>query len=334
MKAAIFTLTEGAKAQGRRLKEHLSQADLYCFPKAQESFADTVKKCFNQYDLLVFVMATGIVVRIIAPYLNHKSVDPAVIVMDEAGKNIISLLSGHMGGANDWTLRLAELMNGNPVITTASDIKGIKAVDTFAMENNLVFTDWTLAKEITAHLVNGGGISVYGGQSLTNPPQYYPVDTVEGLRQYSYGLWVSDQEELDLDGRTLQLFPKRLVVGIGCRRNTPGEQIRLEIEGALRFLGKSIHCIKKLATVDVKQDEAGIIETAKLLRVPLEIISRPDIKKVEYRFESSEFVKKAIGVGSVSEPCAFIGSGGGKILLNKKKGKGITLSVAEITLEV
>ncbi|GAB6086051.1 cobalt-precorrin 5A hydrolase [Alkaliphilus crotonatoxidans] len=335
MKIAIFTLTKGGREQAQRLKKYLPQAAVYSFPKAGESLGATVAQCFQEYRLLIFIMATGIVVRTIAPLLKHKSIDPAIIVMDEAGRNIISLLSGHIGGANYWALKLAELINANPVITTASDIKGVKAVDTFAMEHDLVFVDWSLAKEITAYLVNGGKIGLYWvNRSFQFPDQYVALNSIEEFGQYPYGLMVTDQENLALERGILQLFPKSLVVGVGCRKNTVADQILYDIKTALKGLGKSICSIQKLVTVDVKQHEPGLIRAAEALGVPLEIISREAIRKVEYLFESSEFVKRTIGVGSVSGPCAFIGSNGGEMLLTKMKGKGTTLSVAERTLEV
>lgn len=335
MKVAIFTLTKGGKEQGLKLKKHLPWADLFQGPYNEESFGSVVRKSFSQYDLLIFIMATGIVVRLIGPLLQHKSKDPGVLVMDERGRNIISLLSGHMGGANEWTMKLAKMIKANPVITTASDTNGIKAVDTFAMENSLSLTNWTLAKEISAYLVNGGEIPIYTKDYTMNLPEHYKqVKDIQELKDYPYGIIISDQLQPNLAATLLQLFPRNLVIGIGCRKDTPVNQILDVIQTGLMQLEKPIACIHKLVTVDVKEEEEGLIQAAKVLRVPLEIIPRDEIIKVEHLFQASEFVKKTIGVSSVSEPCAMIGSKGGEMLLRKEKSKGITLSVAKIDLEV
>lgn len=332
MRAAIFTVTKGGREQGLRVQEVLGEAELYSFPDFQGSLATVVSQCFETHSLLIFIMATGIVVRTIAPLLKHKSVDPAVLVMDEGGKHVISLLSGHLGGANGWTLYLAEKLGADPVITTASDIQGIKGVDTFAMEQGLNFADWKLAKEITAHLVNGGQVKLVAVEyPCTLPLAYQKVASIAALDPDDYALIISPGADLALGPKQMQLFPQDLVLGMGCRRDTPVEPIMDTIEAGLKLLNRSPYCVKKLVTVDVKKDERGLQEAAKALRVPLEIVSREAIQQVQHRFQASDFVQAAIGVTSVSGPCAYLGSGGGKILLDKFKGKGTTLSIAQIT---
>ncbi|SCX80087.1 cobalt-precorrin 5A hydrolase [Alkaliphilus peptidifermentans] len=347
MKTAIFTLTKGGKAQGLRLKEFIPDAKIYVKPQLKypedetlpliEPIASIVEKNFNENDLLIFIMATGIVVRLIAPFLKHKAKDPALLVMDEAGKNLISLLAGHTGGANEWTLKLADLIKANPVITTASDTLGIEAVDTFCKNNHLNLSNWSLAKEITAYLINGGAIPVYIESADINPTlphNYYRVKDKKELKEKPFGLFIGNNPTLELPNNILQLFPKNLVIGIGCRRGIAKELLMKELIISLEEINKFIYSIVKIATVDVKKDEKALQEVASELKVPIEIIHRDKLREVENLFQTSEFVQRTIGVGSVAEPCAYLGSNGGKMLLKKRKNNGITISIAEMNMEV
>ncbi len=341
MKMVILTLTKGGKQQGLRIKSFFPESELYSMPQfceeemkalpIKQPLKDLVKEKFNDVDLMIFIMATGIAVRMIAPLLQHKGKDPAILVMDEGGRNIISLLSGHIGGANQWTLKLASLLNSNPVITTASDVKGVLSVDMFAQRNNCKLLDWEKAKKVTAHLVNGREVPIYTSVPLKEVlTQYYLVEEQEELLKYDYGIIISNEDIILSEANILQIYPQNLVVGVGCRKDTPQEIILEEIKFAFKELKLSINSIKKLVTVDIKKDEKGIYEVANFLDVPVEIIHREEIKTVEDYFETSHFVKETIGVGSVSCPCAFLGSNRGKILLEKWRGRGVTVSVAEM----
>ncbi|WP_204401216.1 cobalt-precorrin 5A hydrolase [Alkaliphilus hydrothermalis] len=352
MRYSIFALTMGATELGLRLKQHLPEAILYSKP----AFAQITKQAgqttgiipievplkelvqdeFKASDLMIFIMATGIVVRMIAPHLQHKGKDPGILVMDEDGRNIISLLSGHLGGANEWTRRLATLLEANPVITTASDVRGLLSVDLFAEENNCGFEDWEGAKKVTAHLINGGTVGVFSEVTLKTLPQgYEQVSRRNELMEYAFGIVVAhertnNQKDINI---IVQLFPKNIVVGIGCRRDTPTDVILEEIQHTFQDQNLSTSSIVKFVTVDVKQDEVGLQEVAQSFKVPLEVIQRQRIKEVEEQFETSVFVRKTIGVGAVSGPCAYLGSNRGRLILEKRKNRGITLSIAEMVIE-
>jgi len=128
----------------------------------------------------------------------------------------------------------------------------------------------------------------------------------------------------------MRLYPKNIIVGIGCRRGTPKEEIEKALDEVMRKHNLAYESIKKISTVDIKADEIGIVELAQSLNRELIIISREDIKKVEDRFLGSEFVKKQIGVSCVSEPCALLASNGdGKFLEQKYVQSGITISIYE-----
>ncbi|WP_026477242.1 cobalt-precorrin 5A hydrolase [Alkaliphilus transvaalensis] len=348
MKITIITLTKGGLELALKVRNFLPEAELFTMPHFSSfeggvtsidgSLKDLVKDKFNFYDILIFIMSTGIVVRTIAPLLQHKSQDPAVIVMDEAGRNVISLLSGHLGGANEWTLKLSSFLKANPVITTASDVRGILSVDLLAQQNNCVITDWEKTKIITAHLVNGGNVGIYSELAIKGASEpYHRVGQQEELRAYPYGIIISHFQQLPNssingleDSNLLQIYPKNLVLGIGCRKDTPYEVILEEICYIFKELSLSTHSIAKIATVDIKAKEKGLLMVANHFKVPIEIIPREAILEVEKAFESSEFVRKTIGVGAVSGPCSFLASGRGKLILEKHRNKGITISIAEM----
>ena len=341
MNIGIFTVTQGGRNLGLKLKEFLPEAQLYTLEKfcqdddkllpIKPDLKTVIGQVFNKMDYIIFIMATGIVVRSIAPYISDKYNDPGILVMDEKGQNVISLLSGHIGGANDLTLKVADYLKANPVITTASDVNKTMAIDTLGMILNCKITDWTLAKKITAHIVNGDRVGVYWAstKAISLPSSYETVNTFSDLLNKPYGIFISNEDREQEYKTLLQLYPQNLVLGIGCRRDTPVTTILDTINLALRKANKSILAVKKIATVDVKADEKGLIEAGRILNVPIEIISREEILKVEGLFQGSSFVKKTIGVGSVSEPCAYIGSNKGEILINKFKNQGTTVSIAE-----
>ena len=200
MKIAIITLTKGAAVLGKKLLNKLDNAVLYVHSKfytneehvkkIDHKLKNFIKDIFNKYECVVFIMATGIVVRSIAPYLEDKRKDPAVVVLDEKGKNVISLLSGHIGRANEYTLEIAKLLNANPVITTASDVNNSIAVDTLAMRLNCEIEDFNMATKVTAHIVNGEKVGIVSNRLVnTFLPHnveivnegYEPINKFKGL---------------------------------------------------------------------------------------------------------------------------------------------------------
>lgn len=340
MNNAIITLTKGGAKLGLKLLEHLDDTVLYTHPKfyiensktekIEGKMAGFVGKIFHQYQCLIFIMATGIVVRSIAPYLQDKKTDPAIIVLDEKGKNVISLLSGHIGGANAYTKEIAKILGANPVITTASDVNDLIAVDTLAMEMNCRIEDFADATKITAHIVNGERVGMISDipidkalpENIIIMNTHMPKENLKGL------IYITDKRNVhEVSCDRVVLRPQNIIIGIGCRRKTPAQKILAAIEDTLFNLNISDQSIKHIATVDVKKDEEGIIQAAKALNVPLVTIDRESIREVEHQFEGSPFVKKSIGVGAVCEPVAFLSSGRGNMIQKKKKYGGITIAV-------
>ncbi|PKM52069.1 MAG: cobalt-precorrin 5A hydrolase [Firmicutes bacterium HGW-Firmicutes-7] len=344
MRLAIITLTSGGVFTAKRLKRIMPDATLYTlnkhvedgFLEIQPSLHELVGKLFKTYEGIVFIMATGIVVRTIAPFIQHKTVDPAIMVMDEKGAFVISLLSGHIGRANEWTIEIASQLRAMPVITTASDVNGKMAVDTLAELLGCSIQNMEQAKRITARIIENEKIGVLSDLPLVTS-LYTQFTMLEGdVNQERLDgeeikglIIISKENPKTFNIPQVWLTPKDLVVGIGCKRGKTKEELMEALYGAFKTCGVSMKRLNKLVTVDIKKDEIGLLELVKELKVPLECVPRQAIRAIEEQFEGSEFVEKTLGIKSVSEPCGYIGSGQGKCLLPKQKLAGITISIWE-----
>lgn len=345
MRYALVTLTKGGILQAKALKEKIdgvennNKIDSYTLDKYSDNetlpikgkLGDFVGTIFNVYDSIIFIMATGIVVRVISKYIVHKSIDPAILVMDENGKCIISLLSGHLGGANDIANFIAEITGAIPVITTASDVKGKIAVDTLAMKLNLEIEDFEKAKNITSLIVNDEIVNIVSDFKFNyDIPQNILLGNIDNTKGTIY---ITNKKDFPRVSPSVALIPKNIVIGIGCRKGVSKERIIEAIKKTMLKLNINKRSIKHLATIDIKSKEQGILEACNFFNVPLEIIEKEEIEKVEDKFNTSDFVKKSIGVGAVCEPCAYLSSNDGKFIMNKHKFNGITLAIWEENYE-
>lgn len=322
-KIAVITVTKKGVEQAKKIKSLYKEKeiDIYTIEKFSDkftltiggSFKEKVGEIFSEYRGIIFITAVGIAVRAIAPYIKTKDVDPCVLVIDEGSDFIIPILSGHLGGGNELAQDIAQKVGLFPLITTSSDISGKIAVDTLAQKINGKLESLESAKKVTSLIVAGERVSIKVPQNIddTNP---------NGV------IVISNREKIEIT----QIIPKNISIGIGCKKDTPKEKIIEIIEDTLKSLNISKKAIRVIGTVDIKKDEIGIIESAKYFDVPLKIISRDEIKKIEDRFETSDFVRKTIGVGAVSAPCSILASKReGKLLIEKYRFQGITVSVYE-----
>ncbi|GKX31279.1 cobalamin biosynthesis protein CbiG [Vallitalea longa] len=340
MKVALITLTRGGLDLAMNLREY-DDIDIYTHKENESEYAeliklplrDNIKKLMDDYDMLIFIMATGIVVRLIAPHIKHKSVDPGVIVIDEHGKYVISLLSGHLGGANDYTTRIADFLDANAVITTSSDVNNTLAVDTLAMKLGCYIDDFNDAKDVTAHIVNGENIGIISNIeiSIDLPKNFIRIDEdniSHSIEKHNIkGLIVIEGNIIKADCQVSYLYKRNITLGIGCKRGKTKEQITKELLMVLEDLKMNINRISRISTVEVKKDEKGIIELARSLKVPMDIVTLDEIREVQYLFHGSDFVERTIGVTCVSEPCGYLSSNRGECILNKVKANGITISL-------
>ena len=316
-------------AKNRFVEKCVIKDELFLIHPFTTEFSTLIEKVFNSYDALIFVMACGIVVRSIAPYIKDKVSDPAVVVVDEKGQHVISLLSGHIGGANKLAREVAWLTGGVPVITTDTDVNEVMAFDVFAVENGCVIENIEDLKYISSELVNGGEVGLYTDCPLSG---FLPDNVIkdEPPGSCKYGVVLSNSVSVPYKAeKVLYIRPKNLILGIGCKKGTPKEAIESAVDDFMKRNNKSLLSVKYLASIDLKKDEKGIVEFCKDKGIEFRTFSAEVIKSIENRFATSAFVKKSVGVGSVSEACAVIGGGDAKLICPKTAYKGITLALAE-----
>ena len=275
-----------------------------------------LEKTFNKYDLHIFVAATGAVVRIIEGKFKSKDTDPAVITVDDHANFVISLLSGHLGGANKECEKIAHGIGAIPVITTASDVGGKIAVDTFSQKIKAKLEDLEGAKRVTSLIVNGEKVSLHLPKNIVNHDE-----------NSAGAIIVSNRKNIEIS----KIIPQNIFIGIGCKRGVSKEHIIEKLKYAMDKQNLELSAIKMAASAWVKSDETGLLEAMKELDIPIKFFEKEEILKLEDLIEEkSEYVKKTIGVYGVSEPCAFLASSGkGAFLAKKIKLDGMTLSIFE-----
>ena len=267
---------------------------------------------FEEADALVFCCASGIAVRAIAPHVKDKRTDPAVLVLDEGGRFVIPLLSGHLGGANALALDLADKLSATPVLTTATDVNGLFAVDVFAKENGLFIEDMALCKAVSAALLHGG----------TGP---LPKGLVEG--DADLGIYVSAANDRPFP-RTLRLIPRRYTAGLGCRRGKSAEELEGFLLKNLENCGVGLPELKALASIDIKKDEPGLVALGEKLGLPFVTYSAEELRAAPGEFTPSAFVQEVTGVDSVCERAAVLSSGGA-LVVQKIAENGMTFALAK-----
>ena len=329
----IIAITQNGLALAKKLKAQFPDSVIYTLDKWHDEECTAIEpdlstftaQLFDRHKTLVYIMATGIVVRSIALHLVDKTVDPAVVVLDEKGQFAISLLSGHLGGANAVASEIAGAIGATAVITTASDVQGMPSVDMIAQKHQLIIDSMHDAKILTAMTVNGQKMG-WRNDSLLNLPCYYPCDEIdaEGL------VVVSNRTDLAEKVLSAQLIPQNIIVGVGCRRGISGQQIIDFVTEQLQLNSISEMSIRQLASIDIKSDEQGVLDAAAHFGVRAVFVETTEIEKIEHDFSSSVFVKSQVGVSGVCEPAAFIAGGRtGEFISRKKSKEGITVAIFE-----
>ncbi|TCL74074.1 cobalt-precorrin 5A acetaldehyde-lyase [Hydrogenispora ethanolica] len=298
------------------------------------SVSQVVQEAFVKYSALILIMASGVAVRSVAPVLRDKRTDPAVIVLDEEGRFVISLLSGHLGGANRLAEEIAGLTGGTAVITTASDLNKLPSLDLLAKRLHLGIENSYRLTEFAGAIVNGDPLVLWDRWGL---PEQWPehVRVVNGpdltlSAREKFLIIAGYQEYPSLPSGTavLALRPACLVVGIGCCKGVPG----VKIIGAIRRYFRERHwatgSIKTIATIDLKAQEPGIVEACQEFKVPLVTFSEAKLQTVMTGLQHSDFVEDTVGVGGVCEPAAILGAGNGRLIGTKDNLGQITLAVA------
>ena len=282
------------------------------------------KEAFSLCRLMVFIGATGIAIRSIAPYIRSKTKDPAVISIDEQGKFVIPLLSGHIGGANGLATGIAAFLKAVPVITTATDVNDLFAVDEWAARHNMSIYNMQSAKTFASYLVDCKKVGVKSEFPIRGTLPKGLVLAEEG----PVGMAISLRKTVQPFVETVVLRPRILHLGIGCRRGTPKDNIEELVIQELKKLKVTMSVVKGIASIDVKKDEEGLLAFADESAFPIRFYSAEELRAVEGDFTPSAFVEKTVGVDNVCERAAVLDSKGGKLLLRKTGRNGVTLAIA------
>jgi len=306
------------------MKDYLNESDQMFLPLSD--LQTIVDREFKNSAFLIFIGACGIAVRSVAPFIRDKLTDPAVISIDEKGQYVIPLLSGHIGGANRLARIIAEEIGAQPVITTATDINGLPAVDAWAKENGLVICDMKAAKLIASALVDGRKTGLCSDFEM----QGKLPGSLSSDPDCEAGICLSYDEEKKPYYLTLNLVPKNVCLGIGCRKGISREAIEELVTQALKENKILPEAIMGIASLDMKKEEKGLLEFAEKHKLPVSFFTAAELNNLpnSYDFSSSDFVRKTTGIDNVSERAAVMLSNQGRLVLRKKAADGVTVAMA------
>jgi cobalt-precorrin 5A hydrolase len=317
MRVAIIAITKGGLKLSTKLCRLLHFESV---PSGPEGIQATVKNIWPDYDAIIFIMATGIVIRAIAPLLQDKNSDPCIIALDEGGSFAISLLAGHIGGGNALTNEVAKAIGATPVITTASDVLGLTALDLWAQHNNLVASGKELT-QLSSLLVNNGTLRV-----MTDFPGELPADFKQVHALENADLLI-DHRKRSASTPLVTMQPKALVVGIGCNRGTGCDEIDSAVRSTCEQNGLAFAAIASLASIDLKGDEAGLLAFADRYQLPLFFYTAVQLNSIE-GIKQSATVFAATGAYAVCEPAALLQAETETLLVEKTKWKNVTIAMA------
>lgn len=353
-KIAIVTITKNGVELGQRLTQLFPGSHLYVPAKFaskqkageysfQEPVKEVVRKVFSNYESLVLIMAVGIAVRLLAPELKGKDKDPGAVVVDEKGKFAVSLLSGHMGGANQLASKIASVIGAQPVITTASEVGETIAVDLLGRELGWELESEANVTKVSAAIVSGEKVGIYQDAGErdwwrgTLPENIRKFSSLEDLGRSTclMALVITDrllgQEHQALLARAVMYHPKSLVIGIGCNRGVIYSKIEEAITQVLLEHGLSIKSIRNIATIDLKRDEQGLLEFARKRDLPIEFFTREALIQVDFPSAPSTTTFKWVGTPAVCEPAALLSSKSNHLVVAKTKLGGVTIAVARVS---
>lgn len=306
MRIGIVAFTARGVQLARRLRIPLG-ADVFVPPSyamgdilpMENGVREWARAAFCAYSALIFIGAAGIAVRAVAPFIKDKTTDPAVVVLDERAMHVIPILSGHIGGANELALKIGELTGARPVITTATDLNEVPAIDTWAVKNDMVIENKDAIKAVSSSALNGEPVGVAITERAIEPP--FPM--------------------------TLFLRPRTLTVGVGCKRNVDSALLEKNLLDFLKICGVSPLAVCSLASIDRKADERALLDFTQKYNIPLAVYSAEDLREVQGSFTPSRWVEKTVGVDNVCERAAVRNSGG-FLLMGKTIYEGMTFALA------
>jgi cobalt-precorrin 5A hydrolase/precorrin-3B C17-methyltransferase len=354
---ALVVLTRAGLALALSLRQELgADADIYASQrayKAQDTIArqDTnisitsfetvgslLSEVWTMYDQIVLFLALGAVVRLIAPLLQHKHVDPGIVAIDDAGQFAISVVSGHMGDANGLAVRCADVLGATAVVTTASDVHNTLAVDLLAQAQGWHMEDGSALTAVSAAIINREPVAIlqdcgeldWWGDEYPWPDNLIHVTNPQEASNFAALLVIADRliEGLPQEVPTLVYRPPTLVLGIGCRRGVPFSTLDTFVKETLAEHHIAFQSIVVLATADIKADEAALQMLAQRYDWSFETHAVETLKTTTAIPNPSERVLRLVGTPSVSEAAALLSSNKGELIVPKQKGEGMTIAVA------
>ena len=338
----VFSFTRTGTGLNRNLCERMREKGEKCIGYAPEKFSENgiepisgeIRKVIGEkwgQSTFIFIGAAGIAVRYIAPFVKDKFTDSPVLVMDEKGRYVIPLLSGHVGGAVKIADEIAKMTGAEAVHTTATDVQKKFAVDVFAEKNGLRITDRQMAKEISAAVLEGEKIAfcvAYPDCRIEGaiPEELVLCEETEEAFSYRYGILVADGDDgrgksagrkCDEQGGVLLLKPGNVIAGIGCRKGIRIETLRSGLESVLEENGLSLDQVEGIASIDLKKEETAIYSLARELGIPFVTYPAEVLKEIPCVTSSSDFVEKTTGVDNVCERAALTCCPEGKLIQGK-----------------
>lgn len=256
---------------------------------------------FQTGNALIFVGAAGIAVRAVAPHVRSKAADPAVVVVDERGQFAVPILSGHLGGANDLARRIAAICGAVPVITTATDVNGVFAVDEWAKRQNCAVLNPERIKHVSGALLAGGKVEISTRWPISGTPP---------------------------EGVALRLVPRIVTLGVGCKRGTSLEVLEAAFAALLEREHVAEQAVCRVCSIDLKQDEPGLLDFCEGRGLPFKTFTAQELAEVEGDFPASGFVREITGVDNVCQRAAALGSGG-SLIGTRYAADGVTMALAE-----
>lgn len=344
---AVWSVTAGGLAIARRLARQWPDATRFASRKlaAAANFSEVVpfgrltaavQDRFHGFAGHIFIMAAGIVVRAVAPVLKDKTVDPAVVVVDDGGRFAVSLISGHIGGANRLAARVADVLGATPVITTATDVNQTPAIDVLAVDLGLTIENPKCIKAVNMALLTGASILLHDpyGWLRDHLAGGVAVSAMQDTSLHksaasSAGVWVDDVLSRE-QPHALVLRPPSLVAGIGCNRHTPKAEIRAKLMAVLELASLSHRSLRAIASIDLKSDEAGLCALATELDLPLQFFTKDELAAVDTVPTPSDTVARHVGVPSVCEAAALLASQNGRLIVPKQSTRNVTIAIARM----
>ncbi|MEE3490461.1 MAG: cobalt-precorrin 5A hydrolase [Methanobrevibacter sp.] len=334
MKIAIISVSDKGRTLALKLKDKLDddstviRCDLY-----HKNVKNYFPVLFYEYDAIIAIMASGILIRSIAPLVESKVTDPAVLNIDDNGNFVISTLSGHLGGANELAHKISGLIDATPVITTSTDVNKKLGIDVLAKDLYLTIDNTKEILYFNKAILEGNELSftINPNKNFDYLFEYLNNNTLEIDLSIYYSSKISvDEIHVEIDEHNIILKEKKIVVGIGCRRGKECEKIYDGLKKSLDDLNILPSRVNMLTSAEIKKDEKGILELSDKLEIPVEFVKIDKLKLFESRdVTKSDFVYSKFGIYGVCEPSALIMAGfDSKLIYKKTSYDGVTISIA------